>query len=257
MANFSQEEWAVIRIAPQLVSMAVAGAGGGIFGAIKEAMSAASAMTENAQSASAVVQQLCTAQEVQTAQQEVQQMVMSDPSKGTPEALKELAVQACAQAVSILAQRVAGDVDEYRTLVMSVGNTVSKAAKEGGFLGFGGELVSEGEQVVMQAVDAALRSGMSGGYLPPSRPATPQAPAQPSVPASPPHSQTAPKAPPKSGGMPRLGEPPPPPMRETEFEPPSQPAIKPQVGVKPKSGIKPKTTSKGGFRTGSGLRKSK
>ena len=63
--NFTGEEWVIIRSAPHVVSMAVAGAGGGILGAIKEVMAGGQAMLESAQSRSVIVQKLCTAEEIQ------------------------------------------------------------------------------------------------------------------------------------------------------------------------------------------------
>jgi hypothetical protein len=44
----------------------------------------------------------------------------------------------------------------YRTVLMNVAEAAAKAAKEGGFLGIGGTLVSEGEQKALDALEAAL-----------------------------------------------------------------------------------------------------
>ena len=100
--SFTAEEWMIIRSAPQMVSMAVAGAGGGILGALKEAMAGGQAMVQSAQSRSPIVQKLCSGEEIQAGQQDVQKIIMQDPSNGTPEKLKAMAVQLCAQAAQIL-----------------------------------------------------------------------------------------------------------------------------------------------------------
>lgn len=272
--SFTAQEWAIIRSAPHAVSMAVAGAGGGILGAIKEAMAGGQAMIESAQSRSPIVQKLCTAEEIQAGQQDVQQIIMQDASSGTPEKLKALAVQVSAQAAEILSQKAPSELTDFSTLVMAVADTVSKAAKEGGFLGFGGELVSEGERDVMAAVQAALQGrGGSGGFalpFPSQQPneseepnilQTPRVP-QPRVPQSPSQS-TGPVAPSRSAGMPGL-EPKastPPATKAPATQPKSsqtQPTTpkSSQSGSSSKSGLSSKSKGKGGFRTGSGLRKS-
>ncbi len=277
--SFTAEEWMIIRSAPQMVSMAVAGAGGGILGALKEAMAGGQAMVQSAQSRSPIVQKLCSGEEIQAGQQDVQKIIMQDPSNGTPEKLKAMAVQLCAQAAQILAQTAPSEVSDYSALVMTVADTVSKAAKEGGFLGFGGELVSEGERDIMAAVQAALQGQGGGGGF--SLPFPSQLPDQPEEPAeSPalrlpqtPKQQTGPVGPSRSAGLPGLEPksttPPPvaPPAAQpkaTQTQPQTPKSTTPkaptpkatQPGASSKSGLSSKSKSKGGFRTGSGMRKS-
>lgn len=276
--SFTGEEWMLIRSAPHMVSMAVAGAGGGILGAIKEAMAGGQAMIESAQSRSAIVQKLCTAEEIQAGQQDVQKIIMQDPTSGTPEKLKEMAVQVCAQAAGILSHSAPSEVNDYATLVMTVADTVSKAAKEGGFLGFGGELVSEGERDVMAAVQAALqgRGGAGGFSLPfptqqssqqdeptiPQSPRIPQSPPQQSGPVGPSRSAGLPGLEPKSSTLPPVVQPAPQPKATTpkattpKPSTPKSPAPKSSSGASSKSGLSSKSKTTGGFRTGSGLRKS-
>ncbi|MFN8445849.1 MAG: hypothetical protein U0175_33975 [Caldilineaceae bacterium] len=260
--SFTAEEWAVVRSAPQVVSMAVAGAGGGILGAIKETMAGGQAMLDNAQSRSPLVQKLCTAEEIQAAQEDLQKLVMSDPSNGTAEKLKALAVQLCTQAAGILSQNAPSELSAFQSLILSVADTVAKAAKEGGFFGFGGELVSEGEQQVIAAVQAALqtRAGNSGTFsipAPTQQPAQkqPSTPSQPSGPVGPSRSAGLPGLEPKSSTPPPATQPstPPPASKDTPQSGSSKP--KSSSGLSSKSGSSSTAKTKGGFRTGSGLRK--
>ena len=48
------------------------------------------------------------------------------------------------------------DLDSYRQLLVDIADRTAKAAKEGDFLGFGGEWVSEGERAVISRISQAL-----------------------------------------------------------------------------------------------------
>ena len=49
-----------------------------------------------------------------------------------------------------------GDLDAFRTLLVEIADRTAKAAKEGSFLGFGGEWVSEGERGVISRISKAM-----------------------------------------------------------------------------------------------------
>jgi len=69
-----------------------------------------------------------------------------------------------AEAVSTLlatnadASEAASEAAEYKSWVLSIGQAVANAAKEGGFLGFGGESVSDDEEEILARITAALGS---------------------------------------------------------------------------------------------------
>jgi hypothetical protein len=48
------------------------------------------------------------------------------------------------------------DARAYADFLMNLANRVTSAAKEGGFLGFGGERISEGERVLLGELSQAL-----------------------------------------------------------------------------------------------------
>ena len=75
----------------------------------------------------------------------------------SPEDMKAKAIADAAAVNTLLNEKVdAADAGEYRAWVMSVATEVAKAAKEGGFLGIGGEEVSEGETETMAEIASAL-----------------------------------------------------------------------------------------------------
>ena len=64
---------------------------------------------------------------------------------------------AAAAAIAILKQKGSPqDLNAYRQLLIEIADRTANAAKEGSFLGFGGERVSEGERTVIQRISQAL-----------------------------------------------------------------------------------------------------
>ena len=62
-------------------------------------------------------------------------------------------VKAAAQTV---ATRSPGEAAAYKATVLKVAQATAEAAKDGGFLGIGGKLISEDEQGALDALKAAL-----------------------------------------------------------------------------------------------------
>jgi hypothetical protein len=63
----------------------------------------------------------------------------------------------CRSVVELLREKASEqESDEYKAWAMSIAKNVAKAAKEGGFLGFGGERVSEGEKQMFAKIAAAF-----------------------------------------------------------------------------------------------------
>lgn len=156
-STFTAAEWATLRQAPHLVGMAVAGSGGGVFGAIKEAMSAAKVMAENGANPSELIRSICNAEEAKEAEEALRKQIMDNVTSMTPDKLKAMAVDSVVQSVNILRNKAPNETTAYSDFVLQVADGVAKAAKEGGFLGFGGELVSAGEMAIISAVSAALK----------------------------------------------------------------------------------------------------
>ena len=68
-----------------------------------------------------------------------------------------MAADKASKAVAILKSKgAAGDLDAFRSFLVDLADRTAKAAKEGSFLGFGGERVSEGERNVIARLTQAL-----------------------------------------------------------------------------------------------------
>jgi len=53
-------------------------------------------------------------------------------------------------------QRSPGELDAFKTAIRSIGKATAEAAKEGGFLGIGGTLVSDDEKSALAKIEAAM-----------------------------------------------------------------------------------------------------
>lgn len=153
--KFTPDEWAVLLRQPMLASYAVAGSDpSGKEGFIQEMAAVADALVEGGERAAkdslvaAVVADI-----VANAQ---------DDRRGPTEKLSVSEARARAienaRAAAALLKEKAGEEDagNYKTWVIRVAHRVAQAAKEGGFLGFGGEQVSGKEVEVINEIGAAL-----------------------------------------------------------------------------------------------------
>lgn len=160
--SFSAEEWNLLRVAPVLVASGVSAADpGGLVGAFQEAAAGMQGMAQSLKQGSA--QELATA-------------LLSDksmPEMPNPRSLmgegdrqqqltnfKGQAIGRVKDALALLKSKgSADDVTAYKSMLMAVAEKTANAAKEGGFLGFGGERVSAGEKAFLDELRSTLQPG--------------------------------------------------------------------------------------------------
>ena len=74
----------------------------------------------------------------------------------TPEELKEHSLQNLREAVELVSSKgTPEELAEYKKFILGLADRVANARKEG-FLGLGGERVSEDEQAALREIEAAL-----------------------------------------------------------------------------------------------------
>jgi hypothetical protein len=157
--DFTTQEWDAIRDSPHLVMLSVATAGAsGLFGSLKEAFAPAGAIIAAAKSDNELMRTICDREELKAAQQSVRATVKtSGDANQLRDALQTLAADTARTATAALQQKAApADVDAFRSLLVDIADRTAQAAKEGGFLGFGGERVSEGEKAAISKIKQAL-----------------------------------------------------------------------------------------------------
>jgi hypothetical protein len=151
-ADFNAEEWSLVVEGPAIAGLLVITAQRG--GTFRESVSMAKAYAEARQ---------------QAGQSELlDEIVSSRPEIDSgrfrsPEELREGGPRRLREAVDLLAQKATPEeVEDYRTFVLGLAERVAAAHKEGGFLGVGGEEVSDTEQKALDEVASALGTSRQG-----------------------------------------------------------------------------------------------
>ena len=158
-ASFTPQEWEVLRDLPQLVMLSVATAGSsGPIGSIKEAFAPLGAIIEAAKGNDELLRGVCDREELKAAQQSLRSSIkISGDAKALHDEIQNTAAEKAAAAIAILKQKGSPeDLKAFRKLLMDIADRTANAAKEGSFLGFGGERVSEGERAVIKRISQAL-----------------------------------------------------------------------------------------------------
>jgi hypothetical protein len=157
--DFTAQEWEALRDAPHFVTFAVATAGAsGPFGSMKEAFAPAMAIVEATKGGNELLRAICDRAELKAAQQALRGSITAKDMKSLREELQSMAEKKARAATTILQDKGSPeDADAYRTFLVDIAERTAKAAKEGGFLGFGGEWVSEGERAVLSRISQAVQ----------------------------------------------------------------------------------------------------
>lgn len=166
MANktgFTAEEWAVLREAPHMTAMATAMSGSsGLFGTLAEGMALTQSLVEGLNNENELIRSLTARDEAMESQKvlrtKLQQLVQGKKFDEAQAAIRDAALARVREAVDLLGRKSPADVEAYRSFVQGIGKRVAESAKEGGFLGFGGERISAGEKDMLAKLDGALGS---------------------------------------------------------------------------------------------------
>jgi hypothetical protein len=155
-ADFTADEWNQIQRAPFMAGLAVVAASpSGPFGVVKELFAVGKMLGEvKAQGSSNELIKALVA-DIETGARE-----LSAPAelKGkTPDQVKSYAIESVRQVAALIEKKAKPDETQgFKQWLVAVAQKVAEAAKEGGFLGFGGTQVSEQEAATIKELSAAL-----------------------------------------------------------------------------------------------------
>ena len=154
-ADFTADEWSLLCKSPMLAGMVVVAASpSGPFGVIKEMVAMGKLIAETKAKGgdglvSAVVNEITTREGIERAKP-------TDIQGKSPDQARAYALDQLKQVATLLRQKAPGDATAFSQWLQEVAERVASASKEGGFLGFGGTLVSEQEQAALRDTAAAL-----------------------------------------------------------------------------------------------------
>jgi hypothetical protein len=155
-ADFNEEEWNLLRAAPAMAGLAVIAASpSGPVGVFKELYSVGKFVIATARQApaNALLAELAT----ELAGQTDTQAESLDLAGRNIAQIKADALEACRQVADLLDGKAPADAPELKRWLLSVAAHVAEAAREGGFLGFGGVQVNDAERAALDEVRLALR----------------------------------------------------------------------------------------------------
>jgi hypothetical protein len=155
-ADFTADEWKQIQRAPFMAGLAVVAASpSGPFGVVKEMFAVGKMLAEVKTQGSSndlvkgLVADLETGAREQSAPAELQGK--------TPDQVRSFAIESCRQAAALIEKKAKPDEAQgFKQWLVSAAQKVGEAAKEGGFLGFGGTQVSEQEAATIKELSTAL-----------------------------------------------------------------------------------------------------
>jgi hypothetical protein len=155
--DFTAEEWNVIRRAPFMAALVVVAASpSGPFGVVKEMFAVGKTLADakllgaSSDLVKAVVADLETAEARQ-------QSTPAELQGKTSDQVRTAALEACRQAAAVVEKKAKPDeAQAFKQWLVSASQKVAEAAKEGGFLGFGGTRVSEQETSALKDLTSVL-----------------------------------------------------------------------------------------------------
>jgi len=150
-SNFTVEEWDLLRRAP-LVSgaMIMAASPSGPLGVLKESAALSQMLLHGLENASKELLQTLSA-DFKT-HWSIEQITQD------PDQLRSIALTACRELATLLRHKATPEeADEFKAWLIETARRVATAAREGGFLGFGGTNVTEAELSAIDQIEIALR----------------------------------------------------------------------------------------------------
>lgn len=157
-SDFTAEEWTLLLDVPPAIGTAIMYAGKSGLGSMKEAMALASGIlgARDGYEGNELVESLVNARLKDGEKSSIE--TLNSPYVGKqPEEILQDAVSKCECVRALLdAKATTGEASGFIDWSVSIAEKVANAAKEGGFLGIGGERVSAEEATAIKAVRKAL-----------------------------------------------------------------------------------------------------
>ena len=164
--KFTEDEQFILTNTPYIIGAAMIFAGGSGLGTVKELYSNAKSFLEGAKKfpnnkiITGLLPDMENWKEVRAETKEFQkksEVIFKEKKIDSIEKMQTFAEDEANKVLSILKEKATNEEStEYKEWVMSIAENVAKAAKEGGFLGFGGERVSADEKVFYAKIATVL-----------------------------------------------------------------------------------------------------
>ncbi len=159
-ASFTSDEWEKFLESPMLAGMAVTAAEpSGLWGVLKEGFAASGALAQAKADAgsNALIRAVVANFETAEGRSAARDGLKAKLAGGKSGDLKAKAIDGLRQVSALLEGKAQGDAPAFKAWLQAIAQRVAEAAKEGGFLGFGGVPVSDAEKVTLAEISGALK----------------------------------------------------------------------------------------------------
>jgi hypothetical protein len=155
---FTTDEWNLIVATPLLAGMAITFADpSGLWGMLQEGMATARSMLQ-AKSAPSPTLEKAVAEELSTSEgrSRAQELIKTKLTGRNTAELKQQILSQLKAAGHLLDQKAGVDALVFKSWLKTLADSVAKASREGGFLGFGGVQISESETATLKDIAEVL-----------------------------------------------------------------------------------------------------
>lgn len=155
--DFAEVEWAVICDAAHAAGFAMMLVGhSGLFGSMKEMLVAGRTAAAGLSSESELVRAICQPEAMAPMRERLTEAMTDAEGLDPRDILAGKAVEWLQEAVAVVRKKAPEDAEAYQQWVIESAETMANASKEGGFLGMGGQRVSDAEAALLAALRAAV-----------------------------------------------------------------------------------------------------
>ena len=156
-ADFTSEEWQRILSLPQVASLYLALASpSNPLGLAQELIASTKGIVEALKSSSGNELIDAVAADFREKAEKRERMEAPLKTSNDPNEMKAQCLQISREVAALLSQKAPADAQAYKQWVYQAAQNSANAAKEGGFLGIGGERVSEAEAAALKELATAL-----------------------------------------------------------------------------------------------------
>jgi hypothetical protein len=156
-SDFTEDEWIRVRRAPFVAGMAISIADpGGPIEVVKETTASLRAVSTPPSEEELLV---AVSKDIRTAVEHKENPLAGFKPSGAALAGKEVLEELRAVNEIVTAKATPDEAQAFRQWLVATAQAAADAAKEGGFMGFGAEQVSKGEQAMLEQLRSTLGSG--------------------------------------------------------------------------------------------------
>jgi hypothetical protein len=159
-SNFTPEEWKLLLESVMMAGIAVTAAEpSGLWGVLKESFAGGTALAaaRTDPGSNPLIKAVVADFETAEGRSAARDGLKKELTGSKPGEIKAKCIETLRRAGAVLDAKAPGDAAAFKGWLRQISQHVAEASTEGGFLGFGGVPVSEGEKATLNEISSALR----------------------------------------------------------------------------------------------------